>query len=356
MAKSTSKPPGPTWLRRTLDRLGRQEDPTSAPPPPTAYECALPRHFFIDVGNVCNLHCPFCPTGMKVAGTPRGFMSLDWFHVIFSKIKDVAELVCLYNWGEPFLNKDILAMARICADHGVPAHIDSNLSMRDFTPEQADAIVDSGVYSIFASIDGASQKAYEKYRVGGKLSRAIGNLTLLNQSRTRRSSRTPLLAWAYCVHKFNEHEIEQAQAAAAEIGVPVFFRLLSTEDEAWLSSYHADPDHPILKAPQWWPEYYPTPQTMGPDVITLDPTLPAVCGQPFSTMVIDWNGEVTPCCAVYGRQYRLGNLLEQDLETVWNGSEFQKCRDFLIHYGHGGKTGSVCESLPCLVTTGDDNR
>jgi radical SAM protein with 4Fe4S-binding SPASM domain len=203
--------------------------------------------------------------------------------------------------------------------------------------------------SIFASIDGATQEAYEKYRVGGNLARALRNLRQLSEAKTRCHSRTPALAWAYCVHRFNEAEIDQAKALAAEMDVPIFFRLLSTHEETWRSWYHDHPDHPVLATPGWWTDVYPT--APAPDLagIEWNPALPGVCKQPFSTMIVDWNGEVTPCCAVFGQHYRLGNLLEQDLEAVWNGEPLRNCRNFLLNYGKVRGTGSVCETLPCLV-------
>ncbi len=313
------------------------------------YQCELPRHFFIDVGNVCNLRCPFCPTGCRIPEAPRGFMSLEDFSIILSRISHAAGLICLYNWGEPFLNRDLLAMCRACADLGIPVHLDSNLSMRDFTPEEAEAVVSSGIHSIFASIDGATQQSYEKYRVGGRLDRVLGNLHRLQQAKARLGTSKPHLAWAYCVHRFNEHEIDDARQRAEQLGVPIFFRLLSTGDEAWFSSYHQTPDHPLFRLASWWFEAYPAPAAPVLDQIHLDSRLPEVCRQPFSTMVIDWNGEVTPCCAVFGSRYRLGNLLEQDLEAVWNGLPFRQCRQFLLNYGQGTRTGSVCETLACLV-------
>ena len=33
----------------------------SLPAPPA--ECPAPQWYYLDIGNICNLSCPYCPTG-----------------------------------------------------------------------------------------------------------------------------------------------------------------------------------------------------------------------------------------------------------------------------------------------------
>lgn len=68
---------------------------------------SLPYEYFIDIGNICNLKCPLCPTGTNSKKRNKKIMSFDVYKKIFNKIKKYAFLVKLYNWGEPFLNKDL---------------------------------------------------------------------------------------------------------------------------------------------------------------------------------------------------------------------------------------------------------
>ncbi|WP_282158721.1 hypothetical protein [Shimia thalassica] len=37
----------------------------------------------------------------------RGYLSREDFHIILEKIRPHAQMVQLFNWGEPFMNKDV---------------------------------------------------------------------------------------------------------------------------------------------------------------------------------------------------------------------------------------------------------
>jgi organic radical activating enzyme len=63
-------------------------------------------------------------------------MTVEAFQVILSKIESHATFGCLFNWGEPFLNKSLLPMISLLHERGISRHIDSNLTLRDFGPVQ----------------------------------------------------------------------------------------------------------------------------------------------------------------------------------------------------------------------------
>lgn len=81
----------------------------------------------------------------------------------------------------------------------------------------------------------------------------------------------------------------------------------------------------------------------------LHPLLAIVCRQPFTVGVVNWNGDVFPCCAVAGAAFKLGNLLEQDLTDVWNGGDLRACRRFLRNFGPEQRGSSVCETVCTAV-------
>ena len=136
---------------------------------------------------------------------------------------------------------------------------------------------------------------------------------------------------------------------AQSLGVDIWFKLLSCEDPSWVSSYHARPNDPILRVPSRVRNVYPDWRPPGLVGTPLHPQLPGVCTQPFGAMVINWNGDVYPCCVVYGNAFKLGNLLTQELDDLWFGREYAKCRAFLRQYGPPQDSGSVCQRNPCPV-------
>ena len=67
-----------------------------------------PTKISIETGNICNLRCPLCPTNSDDnKNVEKGLLSLENFKVIFDKISPFVKTIDLFNWGEPFLNKDI---------------------------------------------------------------------------------------------------------------------------------------------------------------------------------------------------------------------------------------------------------
>jgi len=80
-----------------------------------------------------------------------------------------------------------------------------------------------------------------------------------------------------------------------------------------------------------------------PCKIKLPGTLPFWCTQPFHIMTINWNGDVFPCCALHDNKAVMGNLLETEINELWNNNEFKKCRDYLFASRKKSNTNSVCE-------------
>ena len=322
------------YLRETISAVSDKELQTD-------YSCPIPSVFCIEPGNICNLRCQFCPTGLGYKEFSKGFLRLENFKIIFEKIAPFAKDISLFNWGEPFLNKDLLPMISICADNGIRTQIHSNLNAAAFSNKEADAIVTSGLSSLVGSIDGAGQKSYEKYRKGGNFTLAINNLEQLQKAKIRLNSNTPILIWKFLVNKFNEHEIETAKRIAGDMGLTVEFPLMDVWDSSWGSSLHQKSPGSVLAEP----ERSPLPVRI--DSLVLHSNLCSWCSQPFKMMFINWDGHILPCCNVFGEKYSLGNLLIDPIKQIWNNNRFRECRRFLYHYGSLQKTKSICETLPC---------
>ncbi|MCP4662104.1 MAG: radical SAM protein [bacterium] len=333
------------------------------------YTCPYPTEYTIETGAVCNLRCPGCPTGRRRKGLTKGVLTYDQFRVVFDKIMPYALRFHLFNWGEPFLNQDILPMISLSAAHGIATQIDSNLTLREFSAEEAEATVSSGLSRLTASIDGASQATYEKYRIGGNFARALKNLESLRKARDRLGLERPRLVWKFLVNALNEHEMEKAKAIAAGIGVPITFDLMDLPNESWRSSFHpklaterattteiriqgenvevTSPSRlPVLSNREGETNHL-LPQVI--DRIAWHPELFGWCTQPFKMMLINVDGNVFPCCNVYGDEYALGNLYTESMDEIWNNAKFRKCRRFIFNFGPQQDTGSVCETLPCPV-------
>jgi len=52
-----------------------------------------------------------------------------------------------------------------------------------------------------------------------------------------------------------------------------------------------------------------------------------LCLNPFMSVSIQADGDVTSCCFSFGKDIVLGNIAVESLEQIWNGKEIQRLRD-----------------------------
>ena len=97
----------------------------------------------IDPSNICNLHCPLCPTGQGRSDRSKGKMSFVNFRRIIDELGAYLYRVDLHNWGEPLLNDEIYRMISYARAHNIEVRVSSNLNVIDWV--KAEKLVKSGL-------------------------------------------------------------------------------------------------------------------------------------------------------------------------------------------------------------------
>ena len=46
------------------------------------------------------------------------------------------------------------------------------------------------------------------------------------------------------------------------------------------------------------------------------------CMLPWTETMINWDGSVLPCCAVYSEKYAFGNILKNSFAEIWNNEMY----------------------------------
>lgn len=285
---------------------------------------------YFDVTNACPLSCPLCPTGSKDNIKERGMMTFDTFKDIYGEIGQYLYELHLYNWGEPFLNKSLVAIVRHAKAVQNPDIILST-TLTKVSEEWAEEVVKSGVDMISVSIDGATQEVYEKYRVGGDIKRALDVLKHMAKVKKAYGLKTRL-RWQFIPMKHNEHEIEQARSMAKEIGVEFrthrvrlnvksFDKLdledIAGENKTWL------PENPK------YIRYEKSPDRLN------------VCRYLWSTVVFNWDGSVIPCCKIHARDDAFADSVNKGFMDVWNGPAYVRARE--IFNGKPADGAFICQ-------------
>ena len=297
-----------------------------------------PYIYTIDTGNLCNLRCPLCPTGAQNLHRRQHLMTHDTFVTVLDKVAPWAIEVILHNWGEPFLNPDILKIIHSAHALGVGTTISSHLNLVHRGDQFLADVVDAGLDHLTVSLDGTSQDVYGIYRRGGNYEKVMHNLAVILDRRRKTRSSTPVVEWQFLVMKHNEHQIEEARAMAQKVGVDRIrftsaglpFDELTNQKLAtqWLSDL---PDYQAY-----------SPRKIQERGYMFDER----CFYLYRGMTVNPGGEVSPCCVVYHSKHDFGSLLDSSLEDVWNNAQYRASRSLFSRKKTEQRGGTVCEACP----------
>ncbi len=198
-----------------------------------------PRSIRIEASSLCQLKCPSCPNASDAAypAIGRGYLRRDDFERLLDDNSFIRN-VELSNYGEMFLNPDLLGILRVAHERRVRLTADNGVNLNSVDEEQLEGLVRYRVRSLSCSLDGASVETYGRYRVNGDFDRVIRNIETINRYKQMYGSRYPLLTWQFIIFGHNEHEIPLAREHAHALGMG--FRLKLAWDDSF-SPVH-DPD------------------------------------------------------------------------------------------------------------------
>jgi radical SAM protein with 4Fe4S-binding SPASM domain len=281
---------------------------------------SLPNKLTIDINNVCNLRCPLCPTGRNDKSASRGFMKFEEFKKVIDELGNYLTNLELYNWGEPLLHRDLIKMIQYAKGRNIPVCISTNLNALD--EGMAEALISTHIDKIFISCDGASPETYSKYRVGGDFDKVISNTAQLVEVKERMNNHYTRLILLFHVFRHNEHEVERVKEVANSIGVELRINRMRTDMGKEIFERVEDS---IERDKDWIP--------LNPEHCGFDPEGKKhfTCKHLWKTAVINWDGAILPCCAVYGERYAFGNIFEEPFALIWNNEKYRLARQEVLN-------------------------
>ena len=290
----------------------------------------LPYVFVVDPLNTCQLRCPLCITGTGDLPLPSGKMRLAQYRQFIDGIARHTIKLDLYNWGEPFLHRDIVEMISYAHLRRISTAISSNLNA--LPPGGGEAVVRSGLDDLIVSCDGLTQETYSRYRKRGDLGKLLVNLKEIAEAKHRLRSRTPHIEFQFLVFRHNEHEVPQVNRFAREHGadqVRLMAPFLDLSADEILPSTLPEFIKPIYTGVNALdPEismFVPNPRQE--ESVHLHPP-PISCYWPWRSLAVNWNGELDPCC--FGNFLdSFGNIFDTPLAEIWNGHVYRSARRWI---------------------------
>lgn len=309
-----------------IQTSGRSLMPAApASPATTAQGDLSPDTIRLDISTVCQLRCPACSTAKGIIGRDlgSGFLRRDTFERFLSENPGVRALE-LSNWGEIFLNPDLIPIMELAAEHKVALHADNGVNLNHVPPAALEALVRLGFRSLTCSIDGASPETYASYRVRGDFDTVIANVRALNAHKIRLGSELPRLRWQFVIFGHNEHEIPAARRLAAELGMEIWFKL------SWDGSGPPSAAFSPLRDPAWVKATTGLDHTSRRDHqqatgLPYDPE--RICSQLWEKPQINWDGRVLGCCVNHWADF--GNAFERGLDNIFHGELMRYARRML---------------------------
>lgn len=274
--------------------------------------CALS----IEPTSKCNLHCAECPTGNGTLKRHQGAIKEADFLKIVDHSYSYLLSLNIYFQGEPFLHRNIYDFISYCYSKKIYSIISSNGHFLDI--ESCEKIVSSKLSRIIISLDGASQKSYEKYRIGGDFNKVVHGIENLVRAKRKFNSARPFIIVQFLVNSSNEDEIKDAKMLTKNLGADKF-------EIKFMQISKLNPDNALLPKNKMYSRY-----NIENNKIVSKSQYYTHCFRSWSSCVITWDGKLLPCCYDKDAEHSFGNAFENGANEIFAGKDFNKFRSKLI--------------------------
>ena len=253
----------------------------------------------IENTNVCNARCFMCPhSSMK---RRQGFMEKKLYQKIIDEATEMGiNFINLHNFGEPFLDKDLVWRIKYAKEKGIKK-ISTNTNGQTLTEKLAEGLIEVGLDEIFFSIDAASRETYEKIRIGLNYDKVVANIEKLIELKKKNGKENPLITVDFLKSELNEGETKS------------FINLWQNiVDNICISQIHD------------WSNKKQQLSSVNYRNYVVFSGVP--CRLPFTELLINWDGRASLCCQDVEGEVIIGDANRQSLEEIWQGDKINAIR------------------------------
>lgn len=163
------------------------------------------RHVQIEISNLCNYKCIFCPRIKSVR--KKGMIDEELFNRLIQEVYEFGAREMSFHYsGDPFLHPKLAEYVRKAKEIGYSyVYIDTNGS--NATPEKVKAVIDAGVDSIKFSVNAGTRETYTFTHGIDAFDEVVSNIRYCNEYRNRVNPQMKL--FVSCVYtKYTQKEKE----------------------------------------------------------------------------------------------------------------------------------------------------
>ncbi|MEY3880545.1 MAG: hypothetical protein RIQ94_1341 [Pseudomonadota bacterium] len=281
----------------------------------------------IDVVGTCNLKCPSCPVGNspEVKNT-KGVMSPEKLRAILVKAMNecTVDSVALYNWTDPLINPRLPELILTVKKLGLPCVISSNLNLL----KNEDELMMANPDLIRVSMSGYTQENYGVGHRGGEVSKVLENIERLVAARVRTGSNTKIDIF-YHRYLGNLDDEFKLRELATRLGIifETCWAFLMPLEKVLAFAYNDSRFSPMNEEDREVIKRLALPFDEALAIAERHRDQP--CSLLENQIVIDVEGDVVLCCAVYEQsKYKIGNFLERPLAAITEDKhQLEQCKN-----------------------------
>jgi len=264
----------------------------------------FPLSLDLEVNAACNLKCVMCVMGGTRYVNPMAAEPV-MDPALYRRLMREAETMGLpaMTFGflsEPLLRPDLEEMIRSARQAGVmDIRLGTNGTL--LTAEMSRRLIEAGLTRLEVSLDALYPETYRRIRRGGRLETVVRHILAFLENRDKAGSDFPILRLSFLRLPDNYSELDdflgfwQDKADLFSIQEPIFFE-----------------DAPISKELEFVRE------PIGRNFR---------CPQPWQRLIVRSNGDVFPCCSIYGLAMKLGSAKTDSLARIWTTQEILDLAD-----------------------------
>ena len=279
------------------------------------------------ITHACNMNCKYCSVKDMHSKIKNG-LSTEEYKKIIDKLVDIGAFQIGLTGGEPTTRKDLVELTKYIASKNVAC----NLTTNGFNvPEKLIIeLKEAGLTQVQISLDSYKKEIHEKYRTEGSFDKAIETAKLFKKHGF-------IVGVDTVVTNDNLNDLEEFMDFLEENGFDGLTIIKLKQGHLDLETFKKQvPDYD-----KYAEVIDKVCRRNGNLEVTIDcssvanlcKTLTleeqnkihsAGCPAGHSLISIAPNGDMFPCAALTNEKYKIGNILTDDLEKVWNESPLLK--------------------------------
>lgn len=258
-------------------------------------ESSFPTYIYIEPTNDCSLNCSICPN--KIFNAKTGYLNFDLFKKIIKETAkfDCVKTITLHKEGEPLLHLQLPKMIKYIKTKSPSVMVSFSTNGLSLNKEIIEKLLMGGLDKIYVSLGNIltdSKKDKSKTKLIDTVSRNL-NYFLIRRGTLKKQRPQIILR---TITKKGKYKITEAAK----------------------TKWHAIADKIETRPYHTWCGYfkrcYPIPKNRTP------------CLSLWTTLAVNWNGDVSICSLDYKKEGVVGNVKKSTLQEIWKGDRLKYYR------------------------------